>query len=164
MNITRGIGHSLVAGFAGTTAMATSTFLQGVLGGRSRPIDYDDSRVAIDLVERWTPLELSGRSEGVANQLLRFGYGSLAGGFRHLLDGRIRHPAVALFALTWGGEAALLRGLGLAPPPWRWPRRLLLASAVHHAIYVAATDVTYRWTPRDEEPSLGIVDPDRRQR
>ena len=52
MTIIRGARDGLVAGFAGTSAMATTTLLQRVLGGRPGPIDYDDSHVAIDLVER----------------------------------------------------------------------------------------------------------------
>lgn len=143
-NVVQGVRSGLVAGFAGTTAMATTTLLQRVLGGRSGPIDYDDSHVAIDLVERWTPLTLSGTSESVANQILRFGYGASAGIARHLMEGRVRHPGLALFALTWGGEVLMLRGLGLAPPPWRWPRRLLVTSLAQHAIYATATDRAYR--------------------
>ncbi len=164
MNAVQGIGRGLVAGVAGTTAMATSTLLQRVLGGQAGPIDYDDSRVAIDLIERWTPLALSGPSEGVVNQILRFGYGSCAGAVRHLMDGRARRPAVALLVLTWGGEVVLLRGLGLAPSPWRWPRRLLVTSVVQHAIYAATTDAAYRLQRRDVHLTSVVVDPDRLER
>jgi len=164
-NSVRGAADGLIAGFIGTTAMVTTTLLQHVLDGRRGPIDFDDSRVAIDLVERWTPLALSDAEQGVANQILRFGYGTTAGMARHLIDGRIRRPAVALFALTWGGETALLRSIGAAPSPWRWSKRLLLTSIVQHAIYAATTDIAYR-TLRTEPPSTidVVVDPDRKLR
>lgn len=143
-NVVSGGRSGLAAGFAGTTAMATTTLLQRLLAGWTGPVDYDDSHVAVDLVERWTPLALSGTTERVANQVLRFGYGASAGLTRHLMEGRVRHPGLALFASTWGGEVVMLRILGLAPPPWRWPRRLLLTSLAQHAIYAAATDRAYR--------------------
>jgi hypothetical protein len=152
MNVLREIRRGVVAGFAGTAAMATTTLLQRVLMGRSGPIDYDDSRVAIDVVQRWTPLSLTGTAEGVANQFVRFGYGSSAGIARHLMEGRVRRPAVTLFALTWVGEAMLLRSLGLAPSPWRWPRRLLATSVFQHAVYAVATDIAYRSTRGEEDP------------
>ena len=78
------------------------------------------------------------------------------------MEGRVRRPVVGLFALTWCGEVLLLGGLGLAAPPWRWPRRLLVTSIAQHAVYAVATDLAYRRTRRATDPvPTVVVDPDR---
>ena len=67
--------RSLAAGFIGTGAMATTTLLQRAASSRMGPLDFDDSRITVQLAERWTPLDVHGTAEGVVNQLMRFGYG-----------------------------------------------------------------------------------------
>ena len=150
MGVIGGLARGLAAGFAGTAALDASTRAQRAIVDADGPIDYDDSLVVVRLAQRWTPLDLDARGEIVVNQLMRFGYGSAAGVLRHLLEGRVRRPAVVLFAVMWLGEVALLRVAGVAPLPWRWRRDVLATSLAQHAVYVVATEAAYRALRADE--------------
>lgn len=138
------LGRGLVAGFAGTSAMTATTALERRALGSPGPVDYDDSPVIVEQLERWTHLSVHGGEERAVNQVARFGYGSVVGLLRAGLDGRTRHPVLVLVAVTWGAEVAGLELFGLAPMPWRWPRHWLASSLVQHVVYAVATDATYR--------------------
>lgn len=142
----RAVERSLIAGFAGTAAMTLTTRLQARLGNRDRPIDYDDSPIVIKFLERWTPLRMVKETETVLNQVIRFGYGSATGLIRHVIERRVRRPAVVLFSIMWASEAVMLCSVGEAPPPWRWKRAVMLTSLAQHVVYAAATDIAYRTT------------------
>ncbi|MEO5724412.1 MAG: hypothetical protein ABIQ39_09870, partial [Ilumatobacteraceae bacterium] len=109
---------------------------------------------------KWTSLDVHGRTETVVNQLMRFGYGSAGGLLLHAIDGRVRHRAVMLFALMWGGEVALLRAVGAAPPPWRWKRATLVTSITQHVIYAYVADRAYRALQTNPPVPTLLVDPD----
>jgi hypothetical protein len=138
--------------------MALTTRAQARLEHRERPIDYDDSLVVIELLERWTSLRLAKEPEAVVNQVIRFGYGSATGLIRHAIEGRVRRPAVVLFSIMWGSEAVILCSVGAAPPPWRWKRRVLLTSLAQHIVYAAATDITYRATRIHQDRSSPVAE------
>ena len=142
----RDLLRGLTAGLAGTAVLKTTTRLEAVLRGEpGQPVDYDDTRIPARVLESVTGHEFaSDETERFANQVLNFGYGSAAGVLRTVLDGRVPAPAVALFALTWGGEVAALPLLGLAPPIWRWRRDVLASSIGQHLVYALVTDAVYR--------------------
>ncbi len=141
--------RGLVAGFCGTAAMAATTLAESRLRPGDQPVDYDDSLVLLEIVERVAPLDPSPTTARALNQLLRFGYGTTAGLLRAAFGDRVPVPAMALFGVIWVGEGAALWTLRAAPPPWRWKTDVLLSSVVQHGIYAIATDLVYRaLTPR----------------
>lgn len=144
MSTIRRLRRAVGAGFVGTAAMATTTLIEKQLRRHPKPIDYDDSTILVDLAERILPINVSSPIDSILNQAMRFGYGSAAGVLRHLLEGRVRRPATVFFAIAWTGEAVALRALGVAPPPWRWKRDVLVTSLLQHVVYAAATDAAYR--------------------
>lgn len=135
----------LLAGLAGTTVMTATTKLEAVLRGEpGQPVDYDDSRIPVQLVERVSGHRFADdETEQFVNEIIHFGYGSAAGLVRAAVA-RSRRPALTFFALTWGLEVVALPVLGLAPPVWRWRRDVMVTSMVQHAIFTAVTDAVFR--------------------
>lgn len=136
--------RGLAAGFCGTATMAATTWAESRFLDRNGPVDYDDSLVLVRLAERIVGIDPPRRTERVVNQVMRFGYGSAAGLLRAAVDHHVPLPAVVIFGSTWSGEGAALWALGVAPPPWRWKRDVLVSSIVQHVVYATATELTFR--------------------
>jgi hypothetical protein len=87
-----------------------------------------------------------------------FGYGTLWGLARAAIDSGMRAtglrvpafaaPAFAApafhFALVWGTALVMLPWAGAAPPVTRWGAKEVAIDVLHHVVYVAAADATYR--------------------
>jgi len=54
-----------------------------------------------------------------------------------------RTATLAFFPLVWASDAALYRGLGLAPAPWRWTRSELGADLFGKGVLAFATSGAY---------------------
>lgn len=134
-----------MSGLAGTAVMTATTKAEAVLRGEpGQPVDYDDSRIPVRLVERIVSHRFVDETEQFVNEVIHFGYGSVAGLLRGALEDRARRPATTFFALTWVAEIVALPVLGLAPPVWRWRRDVLVTSMAQHAVYSYVTDLVYR--------------------
>jgi hypothetical protein len=49
----------------------------------------------------------------------------------------------AHFALFWGGDAMLYRGLGVADVPWKWSGDELASDVLHKGVYAVVTGAVY---------------------
>jgi hypothetical protein len=49
----------------------------------------------------------------------------------------------AHFALFWGGDAMLYRGLGVADVPWKWGGDELASDVFHKGVYAVVTGAVY---------------------
>ena len=58
----------------------------------------------------------------------------------------VRPPpaAAAMLALGLAPEVVVVPALGAAPPPWRWSRADVAVSLLHHGVYAAAVESSYR--------------------
>jgi hypothetical protein len=108
-------------------------------------LDYDDSLVPGRIVAGVLHLpNVTDRGAGELGSALRWGYGSAFGIWHGILRQRIREPwAALLFGGTlMSATLTLFPLLGKTPPPWRWPRDVLLTSILTHAAYVTAVALT----------------------
>jgi hypothetical protein len=80
-------------------------------------------------------------------QLVHWAYGTGWGAVRGVL-GTVLPPAVAdaaHFAAVWGSEQVMLPALEVAPPATEWGAEEVAVDAWHHAVYILATGLAYRW-------------------
>ena len=49
-----------------------------------------------------------------------------------------------MLALGLAPEVVVVPALGAAPPPWRWSRADMAVSLLHHGVYAAAVEGSYR--------------------
>jgi hypothetical protein len=134
--------RSVAAGASGTAALSAWYAAERRVRRARGPVDYDDSLVPGQIVVSILHLgHVSDREEGEIGLALRWGYGSAFG----LLHGALRRAGVRepLAAGVFGGvlisaTLTLFPLLGRTPPPWRWPRGVLLSELGSHAAYVAA--------------------------
>ena len=138
--------RSVLAGTAGTAALTASYAIERRLRPRRKgPLDYDDSLVPGQIVASVMHLgQVSGRADRELGTILRWGYGSAFGLWHGLLARRFREPVPsAIFATTlMSATFSLFPLLGRTPPPWRWPRDVMLTCLATHAAYVAAVATT----------------------
>lgn len=128
--------------YRGAARLADGTAVRGMASDRG--LDYDDSVVPGRIVASILPLpqQLQQRPGELAIAL-RWGYGSAFGCAHVWLRHRLNEPAAtavfggALLTVTF----TMFPLLGRTPPPWRWPRDVLLTSLGTHAAYVAASAV-----------------------
>jgi hypothetical protein len=132
----------VLAGAAGTTALtlayATERRLRPQVKG---PLDYDDSLVPGQIVAAIMHLpHVTARDENELGLALRWSYGSAFGLWHGLLRRRAGEPfASAAFGATlMTATLTLFPVLGRTPPPWRWPRNVIVTAFGTHAAYVAA--------------------------
>jgi hypothetical protein len=171
MKILRGIaaelGRGLVAGFVGTVAMTIASTIEKNLRKRppsSAPADAAGKVLGVQ------PRDERGKQR--FGNLVHYAYGTAWGLGRAALGaallarsrshshshlrlqrrrGSIVEPIVepiAFFAAVWGVALALLPALGVAKPFWRWGAKEVAIDALHHGVYVAATDGAYRLLAR----------------
>lgn len=134
--------RSVLAGAAGTAALTIAYRLEH----RMRPrvegsLDYDDSLVPGQIVATVLHLpSVTDREEADLGAMLRWGYGSAFGVYHGALRRAMPEPWASL---VFGGTLmsatfSLFPLLGRTPPPWRWPRDVLMTSLGTHAAYVGA--------------------------
>jgi hypothetical protein len=137
--------RGLAAGAIGGTAMSVSTNLEMRLRGR------EPSRVPVQTIERFLPLDLSRRQE---ERLVTVGHvvsSACFGLLRGLLEaaGAPAALANAVFAASaFSPDFVVIPATGGAPPPWRWRPVELVTSAVHHGVYGSITVAVYEWLGR----------------
>jgi hypothetical protein len=137
--------RGLAAGAIGGTTMSVSTNLEMRLRGR------EPSRVPVQTIERFLPLDLSRRQE---ERLVTVGHVASSAGFG-LLRGLLEAagtPAVlanAVFAVAaFSPDFVVIPATGGAPPPWRWRPVELVTSMLHHGVYASTTLGAYEWLRR----------------
>jgi hypothetical protein len=125
--------RGVAAGLAGTVARVAVERAGGSIAGR--PPRATPGLVGARLLRLDAPDPATRALLGAA---VHWGHGAGAGVVRALLAARGMRGAgaSALHCLVmWAGDAAVLRALGIAPPPWRWPVGDLLADALDKAVF-----------------------------
>lgn len=170
--------RGFAAGLAGTGAMTATLKLEQLARRRSRagaaadpgsdePVDYDASEhvvTAAAAVLRHRPATKAGNE--ALFLLVHWGYGSAVGiEYVELLRRHGIARATAEFYLLCQAMAmTLFPVLGGTPPPWRWPRRILISSLGQHAVYAIAVALTSRRlgceSAQVSGQAFGMSDPD----
>jgi hypothetical protein len=135
------VGRGIFAGAAGTAAMTVSSAIESKLRGRG---PSQAPATAASKVLGVQPRNPAGRAR--FSNAVHWAYGTSWGAARGLLDaaginGKV--APVAHFAAVWGAEQAMLPALSVAPPAWKQPRGEVAIDALHHAVYVSATNAAY---------------------
>ncbi len=136
------LGRGLVAGAVGTVAMTVSERLEMAVSGR------EGSQVPGEVGARLLPgKDLNSASDlEQLNNAVHWTHGITMGALRGAIDvAGLRGPRASLahFALVWGGDAALYRGLGVAEVPWQWRPDQLATDLFHKGVYAAVTGAAY---------------------
>ncbi len=152
--------RGFAVGLAGTSAMTLTLKVEQLARDRYRggtvvdargpsdePVDYDASEhvvTAAAAVLRHRPDTNSG--ERALFLLVHWGYGSAVGiEYIELLrrHGTAR-ATVEFYLLCQAMAMTLFPTLGGTPPPWRWPRRILISSLCQHAVYAVVVAASAR--------------------
>jgi len=149
------VGKGLIAGFVGTLAITIASTIEKKVRKRpasSAPADVGSKVLGVQ------PKDQSGKAR--FGNMVHYAYGTgwglgraaLAAAF--LGRGRrrwMRRPRrasllepLAFFGAVWGAALAILPAFGVAKPFWRWGAKEVALDALHHGVYAAATDGTYR--------------------
>src|SRR3954451_20370224 len=132
--------RAVLAGTAGTAAMTAAYSTERRVRHASAPLDYDDGLVPGEIVAGIMHLpHVTDRQEHELGLALRWSYGSVFGLWHAVLRRRFGEPAATLgfFATLMTATFSLFPILGRTPPPWRWPRDVLVTALGTHAVYVA---------------------------
>ena len=135
------IGRGIVAGVAATAAMTVASTAEMKLRGREP--STAPAKVAGKLLGVKPRKQAGERFATVAHAVAGVSLGTARG----LLDvAGVRGPAApaAFFAIAWTPELIAVPAAGAAEPPWRWGTKEIVISALHHGIYAAAGERTYR--------------------
>jgi hypothetical protein len=136
------LARGMIAGAVGTIAMTVSERLEMAVTGR------EGSQVPGEVGAHLLP----GKDPDVPSDVERlnspvhWAHGIAMGGLRGLLDvAGMQGPTAtaAHFALFWGGDAMLYRGLGVADVPWRWSGDELASDVLHKGVYAVVTGAVY---------------------
>jgi hypothetical protein len=57
-----------------------------------------------------------------------------------------------MLALALAPEVLVVPALGAAPPPWRWSPADIAVSLLHHGVYAATLESSYRMLRRAHKP------------
>jgi hypothetical protein len=139
------LGKGLIAGIAGTTAMTVSSTIEMKLRDRQAS-DTPAAATAKVLSIEFESEDAKGRF----GQLVHWAYGSGWGGVRGVLATFLTpsQADVAHFVTLYGAEQAMLPALDVSPPATEWGAEEVAVDLWHHAVYVAATALAYRWLDR----------------
>jgi hypothetical protein len=137
-----GLGKGLLCGLAGTAAISISQMIEMKLSKREPSTTPADAAGKVLGVQ---PRDPAGK-ERFAN-VAHWAYGTSWGFFRAMLGGqrvsRLWTPLAHLAAVQTAAML-MLPGLGVAPPVRRWGAAAIAKEALHHSVYAAAADATYR--------------------
>lgn len=137
------VGQGLAAGLAGTAVMTISSTLEAKFRGREKSTTPARAASAVLGV---APVDEQG--ERRFNNLVHWGYGTAWGSVRGLLgaiglDGA--PAAIAHLGAVWGAEQVVLPTTGAGSPATKWNATEIAIDLGHHAVYVTATSLAYRW-------------------
>jgi hypothetical protein len=148
--------RSVAAGTAGTAAMALAYRSEHVVRPQVEgPVDYDDSLVPGEIVANILHLpSVTAREEHELGSALRWGYGSGFGVMHGFLKRRLGEPWASLVfgGMLMSATFSLFPLLGRTPPPWRWPKDVLLTSLATHVIYVSGVAIADAVLADDRDP------------
>jgi hypothetical protein len=139
--IASAVGRGLFAGAAGTAAMTLSSTLEMKLRDREASTAPADAAGKVLGVQ---PSDPGGKAR--FSNAVHWGYGTSWGAVRGLIGvAGVSGPAATAshFAAIWPSAMVMLPALGVAPPPWKWGATELGVDALHHLVYVSATNVAY---------------------
>jgi hypothetical protein len=139
--LTAALGRGLVAGLLGTAAMTVSSTAEAKLNGREASTTPAQ---AAGRVARVTPRDKTGELR--FNTLAHWGYGTIWGVFRGMLDiAGLRGPLASLLHLTavWGAEQVLLPVLGVGSPTPSYGAKAAGIDAWHHVVYAGTAGAVY---------------------
>lgn len=136
------IGKGLVAGLIGTASMTVSSTVEARL--RHRKPSSAPARATAKV------LGITSFADEIAearfNDLAHWGYGTLWGVARGLLDAAGLPPRAATAAhaaAVWGSAQVALPALDVAPPAIFWAPREIAIDVFHHTVYAFATGIAY---------------------
>ena len=134
--------RSILAGSAGTLAMTLAYATERRVRRENRgQLDYDDSLVPGQIVASIMHLpHVTDREENELGLALRWGYGSVFGLWHGILHRKFPEPVASTFfgATLMSATLTLFPLLGRTPPPWRWPKDVIVTSLGTHVAYVVA--------------------------
>ena len=136
--------RAVVAGAAGTAVLTLSYEAERRLLHSTRALDCDDSLVPGRIVAGILHLDnVTDTDRAMLGMALRRGYGSLFGLWHGVLRQAAPEPlAAGLFGATLlTATFTAFPLLGKTPPPWEWPRDVLLTALGTHLAYA----VTVAW-------------------
>ncbi|MER8225866.1 hypothetical protein ABTZ58_36055 [Streptomyces sp. NPDC094143] len=130
----------LAAGAAGTVALTISETIEQLFTGR-----------ASSTVPSQVGAALTGRKGHKAaarklNTPVHWTHGITLGPVRGTLASTGLGPVAATaihYAVVWGGDVALYRGVGIAPWPWKWEKQELATDLFHKGVYAIATGIAF---------------------
>ena len=136
------LARGMVAGAVGSIAMTLSERLEMAVTGR------EASQVPGEVGAHLLPGKNPDAPSDVErlNSPVHWAHGISMGPVRGLLDAvGMRGPiaTAAHFALFWGGDAVLYRGLGVADVPWHWSADELASDLLHKGVYAVVTGAVY---------------------
>ena len=140
-DVAAAVGRGLFAGCFGTAMMTLSSTIE--MKFRERPPSTTPAD-AVSKVLGIQPLDEE-RKQRLSN-LVHFGYGTLWGSARALLDVngiRGKDALLTYFAAVWGTALVLLPSLRVAPPITEWSTDEIAIDAFHHLVYITATSLAY---------------------
>jgi hypothetical protein len=136
------IGKGLLAGLVGTAAISLSQLIEMRISKRPPSTAPAD---AAGKILRVQPRDPEGKMR-FAN-VVHWAYGTSWGLIRAALGGsrgdRAWAPLTHL-ALVQSAAMLMLPGLQVAPPVKQWGASKIATEILHHTVYAAAADVTYR--------------------
>ncbi len=107
------------------------------------------------------------QAEARLNNLVHWGYGTVWGTVRGLLEASGIHGVTASlihFGLIWGAEQVMLPRIKLAPPITEQSAKEIAIDMWHHAVYAQATGSAYEALFKQKEPEPVAVAIDRERR
>jgi hypothetical protein len=140
-NVLAETGLGVLAGLAGTAAMAVSTRIEMRL--RGRPASPAPAKAASKILGVKPEGE---KQEKRLGNLTDWAYGTSWGAVRGLF-GCLGLPAPAAsaahLATVWGAEQVVFPALKLGPPIPKWGVKETAIDLLHHLVYESTTSATY---------------------
>ncbi|WP_093802151.1 hypothetical protein [Streptomyces sp. Wb2n-11] len=141
MNVALALRLGLAAGAVGTVVLTLSETIEQRLTGR------EDSRVPGQVGAALTGRKGDEAAAGKLNTPVHWMHGTTMGAARGALALTGLGPVAATaahYAVVWGGDVTLYRGLGIAPWPWKWQKQELATDLFHKGVYAIATGVAFK--------------------
>ncbi len=142
MEMLRAAGMGVVAGAVGTAVLTVAERTEMAITGREP--STVPGQVGAKLAGR--DIESSSALVDRLNPAVHWGHGIGMGAVRGILSASglgSTAATLAYFPIVFGGDAALYRTLGIAPPPWRWTRTELATDLFGKGVLAFATSAAY---------------------
>jgi hypothetical protein len=144
------IGKGLVAGLAGTGAMTVSSTIEARL--RQRKPSSAPARATAKALGITSFADE--RAQARFNDLSHWGYGTIWGAVRGVLDAVGLAPCTATAAhgaAVWSSAQLVLPALDIAPPAIFWPPEEIAIDVFHHIVYALTSGIVYKMLGNGEE-------------